>query len=464
MMLNDPRGSPPKCDPPPFMEATKDSAGGEETSVKFDSNSRESSPTKSQQPKKKKEQLTRIYVVVDLIPSSDTNDSFNELPNLPDLTHEENNNHEEAGMEQEEGVEIQPIRNEPSQTAGQGTTTPTKREDGGGATTNNQQTKQQKIQPPRSPTKEEKEHRLHTSHASSIATAEQLARAVASSRFLRTRIDGISVGITSDARAAPGLEACMDAVERGAKERRVAGRDRGVRNLRREQQKKKRKQQQEQQQEQQQQKELQQKQVTGDDNDDFFSSSSTQEDENMQQFQRKTKSLERLRDNSPERSPIAIVAMQPDDLEMVDGHHDHSHHHHHAHESEEEINSKILQCRVSTEWNGKGEYKTFSDRAMKHWREAWYGGSGFATGGSSSSSSGGIGTESGVTNNERSSRKPKVPRISKRGNRDDYDEEETYDYADEPISTAMVIVFLAVMAAYVWNSYGDFIRELLNAI
>ena len=58
-------------------------------------------------------------------------------------------------------------------------------------------------------------------HNKEIKTAESLARAVSSSRLLRQRIDGLSIGVTSDSRAAPGLEACMDAASRSSQERRI---------------------------------------------------------------------------------------------------------------------------------------------------------------------------------------------------------------------------------------------------
>jgi hypothetical protein len=61
---------------------------------------------------------------------------------------------------------------------------------------------------------------LHHRYNCEVTLAKQLARAASTSSYLRERIDGITIGIASDNRATPGLEACMDAVERGAKERR----------------------------------------------------------------------------------------------------------------------------------------------------------------------------------------------------------------------------------------------------
>ena len=115
------------------------------------------------------------------------------------------------------------------------------------------------------------------------------------------------------------------------------------------------------------------------------------------------------------------------------------------------MNPKILQCRVSTEWNGKGEYKSFSGRAMIDWRQAWYGSSG--------GGSGDIRNDDNieVRHNSGSNSRPKVPRITR--GREELEEEE-YN-VEEPISTVMVVVFLAVMAAYVWNSYGDIILSFM---
>jgi len=327
--------------------------------------------SQTQQQKNQKEQITKIYVVVDRISPSDMDESLNgfgELPSFPDIVSSSTSN--------ESNKQVQPIR-KPSQST----------------STAQQQLNQQNNE---------------------IRTAEKLARAVASSSFLRSRIDGISIGITSDARAAPGLEACMDTVERGAKERRVAARSSVVKSVMRK---------------------MKKVGIVHDVNDDFCSG-----DESMRHFRRAQQILERVREQSPERSPIAIVAMQPDDLDSGD-YHDHSHHHDHTEHVE-----KVLQCRVSTEWNGKGEHKTFSDRAMTDWRQAWCGGGSGEN--SNNESDGASNTNDGIRF------RPKVPRISRRG-REEVEEESDID---EPISTAMVIVFLAVMAAYTWSSYGDFLR------
>ena len=159
--------------------------------------------------------------------------------------------------------------------------------------------------------------------------------------------------------------------------------------------------------------------------------------------------MQHLRDKSPERSPVAIVAIQPDDLECTDNdHHHHSHHHH----SEEEVSPNILQCRVSTEWNGLGECNTFTDRAMQDWRKAWN-----VSYVSSDVQNGINGSSSG--NNTGRAVRPKVPRINRRKELDnDYDDENKY--ADEPISTVMITVLLVGIVAYVWKLYGDIIMKI----
>ena len=261
---------------------------------------------------------------------------------------------------------------------------------------------------PSNPSQQQQQTSNETSqHNTEIKMAEKLAKSVSSNKFLRSTIDGISIGITSDARAAPGLEACMDAVCRGSKERRKAVRDYRLK-----------------------------KKSSG------ISSSSSSSS-------REEQALQHLRDKSPERSPVAIVAIQPDDLECTDNdHHSHSHHHHHSEEEGvTEISHNILQCRVSTEWNGLGECNTFTDRAMKDWRKAWN---------VSDVSSDEIVNGSSGNNTGRAVR-PKVPRINRRKEIDnDYDEK----YADEPISTVMITVLLVGIAAYIWNLYGDIIMKV----
>ena len=220
------------------------------------------------------------------------------------------------------------------------------------------------------------EQTLSNHHNHEIKAAEALARAVASSRFLRNRIDGISIGITSDSRAAPGLEACMDAVARSCPERRGVANRISKQNL--------------------------------------LATMSVEDP------------LRGLRSRLPYRSPISIVVCKPEDLDG--GGEAHSHHHHHH----EHIPHLLLQCRVTAEWNGNGDYSTFSDRAMQEWRRVW-----------SESSEGG---RYGLL-------KRRVPRLSQ--NADDPEE-----VLDEPLSTLMVIVFIIGIVWYVWKSYSEHLYSL----
>ena len=231
------------------------------------------------------------------------------------------------------------------------------------------------------PSKEEKQQRLLLRHDGEVKMAEQLARTVASSQFLRSRIDGLSVGVTSNDRAAPGLEACMDAVTRGAKERRKAT------------------------------KILPQ--------GDFGT-----EVEDALTTRKRRRALGRLREKSPERSPIAFVALHLEDLhhEVI---HDHVHRHCHDKDNEDDLDTPILQCRVSTEWSGNGEHNAFADRAMEDWRRAWR-----ITGEGSAAGTG----ENGA------GQWPRVRRIASRRKRSAPEE--------LSLSPAMVVAFLAVVVAY----------------
>jgi hypothetical protein len=130
------------------------------------------------------------------------------------------------------------------------------------------------------------------------------------------------------------------------------------------------------------------------------------------------RSLSRLRNRSPERSPISIVLCKPDDM---DDYNNNGHTHHHT------SCQKLLQSRVTVEWNGKGDYNTFSDRAMQDWRRAW------------------------STTLQTNGGEPKR-RVSRLSNQNEYEDDGTLD---EPVSTIMVIVFVFGVAWYLWNCYSD---------
>lgn len=283
----------------------------------------------------KNEQSIRIYVVVDKVaPPKSGEADLGDLPNFPDLS---------APSYEDSVSQCQSKQTQANDGSFQ-------------STTDEHQVKLQQ-------------------HNKEIKTAESLARAVSSSRLLRQRIDGLSIGITSDSRAAPGLEACMDAASRSSQERRITSNTK-------------------------------QTPLSIDD----------------------SRSLRSLRNRSPERSPISLVVCKPDDLDDPTSH---THHHHHHHQS-----NHLLQSRVTVEWNGKGDYNTFSDRAMIQWRKVW----------NESCDQRG---KSDVL------KKKKVPRLSRRDN----GEEEPA--LDEPVSTIMVIVFVIFAAWYVYNSYGEYLYSTM---
>lgn len=113
--------------------------------------------------------------------------------------------------------------------------------------------------------------------------AESLARYVATNSRLRSFFQGITVGVADHERAAPGLDACLDAINCGAKDRRTVGRDC--------------------------------------------------------------------------KSHVGIIALSSDDLLGLDE------------EQETDAAQGILQTRISTEWNGKGNLKSFALRAHSMWRK-----------------------------------------------------------------------------------------------
>ncbi|KAL7471582.1 hypothetical protein ACHAXS_011878 [Conticribra weissflogii] len=409
-----------------------------------------SSPTP---PTKKKysdrEQLTKIYVIVDRLSNYESKEPFpglGELPNLPDLncsSQDEGRSYNvdcvDSHLSGQSNKDVFMIR--------------TRNEDG--IQSQQQQREKKESLEVENQTNKQKEQKLLNQHNQDNQTAESLARAVASSRFLRNRIDGITVGITSDARAAPGLEACLNAVERGAKERRQVAK--GVTwSLKSSYGRKKKKQLKH---DERMMMDLQNGPVLVtssswdeglNENDGKICTNLAIGDDKMQEFLRKRNFLQSIRDRSPKCSPVAIITCQPDDLEGMN----HGHHHNHSHHNpltHAGPSQKILQSRICAEWNGKGDFKTFSDRAMKDWRTVWCPGvmDDYSTNASSNVNSG----RSGWTNNI-GRKKPRVPRIS--GNGADY---ECFDECDldEPLSTVMVTAFLVCVVAYVWNHYGDHI-------
>jgi hypothetical protein len=305
---------------------------------------------------------------------------------------------------------------------------------------------------------------LHHRYNCEVALAKQLACAASTSTYLRERIDGITIGIASDDRSTPGLEACMDAIGRGAKERRkCSGRRR---------------------------RQVGQQHRGRRSDCDFgggggistwwttptpssvpktakptesYNDSDKQvdDDDDVRYNQRRRNCmLDHIRSKSPDRSPVAIVAIYPEDLERTN--HDHHDHHHHT-QLQQQLNAtaiNILQCRVSTEWNGNGECNSFTDRAMGDWREVWldhhacYGEAGI------------VNRDCGIRAGRTFNCRPKVPRIWRGGGSaaEDHRMGNDEEYCNEPISTVMVIIFLVAVIAHVWITYRDIIQEFISRL
>lgn len=112
--------------------------------------------------------------------------------------------------------------------------------------------------------------------------------------------------------------------------------------------------------------------------------------------------------------------------------------------------TRTLKCRISTEWNGRGDYNSFADRAMGDWRRAWRDGGG--VGGEGAGAVGGAprgAAIDGCGNVSGNNGRPKVPR------REAADDDVMEYDVREPISSVMVVIFLVVVVAHVWSTCGD---------
>mmetsp|Transcript_8413 Transcript_8413/g.12973 ORF Transcript_8413/g.12973 Transcript_8413/m.12973 type:complete len:270 (+) Transcript_8413:130-939(+) len=66
----------------------------------------------------------------------------------------------------------------------------------------------------------EKQNEKENLYNYQVGVAEELARCITQNKALRDDLQGLSVGISDHVRAAPGLEACMDAINFGIRQRR----------------------------------------------------------------------------------------------------------------------------------------------------------------------------------------------------------------------------------------------------
>ncbi|CAB9518903.1 expressed unknown protein [Seminavis robusta] len=133
-----------------------------------------------------------------------------------------------------------------------------------------------------SPIEMQQKHEKQQQHfESETALAENLARHMASHSRLRSVFHGITIGVANHKRAAPGLDACLNAINFGARDRRKISRD--------------------------------------------------------------------------AKCHIGLICLTPNDLLGLDK------------DGETDAAQNVLQTRISTEWNGKGNLKTFAYRAHAMW-------------------------------------------------------------------------------------------------
>jgi len=192
-------------------------------------------------------------------------------------------------------------------------------------------------------------------HAVEIKTVECLARSLAMSKTLRSVLDGITIGVTPEVRAAPALESVLKAIMFGGKERR---------------------------------------RLVLQNRTKFMKGG---------YFQSKSGDLDNLI-----RSPIHVIAPSSDEMIGLDF------------TGETDAVQGIVQSVTFAEWNGNGDFKSFSRRSQDAWK-----------------------IKCGL---------------------DAFDEKDNIlnDTYMEDTSSAMVIAFLLCLFAVLWLRCGDFINEYVN--
>lgn len=147
------------------------------------------------------------------------------------------------------------------------------------------------------------------SRESEIALSEQLIRTIATDMDLNLRsvIQGVTVGLSDDFRAAPGLETCMDSILVGDAERRHY-----------------------------------------------------RQDHTSSKKSHKLTIVRNQRELDPSRSCIGIVTEYPDDLIGIG-----------PLDETDAVQNLTLHARSTGNWSGKGSYLNFAARAQQHWRELW---------------------------------------------------------------------------------------------
>eukprot|EP00557_Chaetoceros_sp_GSL56_P014177 CAMPEP_0176483722 /NCGR_PEP_ID=MMETSP0200_2-20121128/4070_1 /TAXON_ID=947934 /ORGANISM="Chaetoceros sp., Strain GSL56" /LENGTH=469 /DNA_ID=CAMNT_0017880143 /DNA_START=218 /DNA_END=1624 /DNA_ORIENTATION=- len=152
-------------------------------------------------------------------------------------------------------------------------------------------------------------HDIASCRESEIAISEQLIRTIAtdSDINLRSIIQGVTVGLSDDFRAAPGLETCMDSILVGDAERRHYGLD----------------------------------------------SLSKKKSHDLTIVRNR-------RELDPSRSCIGIVTEYPDDLLGIG-----------PLDETDAAQNLSLHARSTGNWSGKGSHLNFAARAQQHWRKLW---------------------------------------------------------------------------------------------
>lgn len=154
---------------------------------------------------------------------------------------------------------------------------------------------------------------MHHHHAEQEDLAERLARSVASNPLLRLYSQGITVGVSNHVRAAPALEACVQAIAVGATDRRRHGQQTTKTNL-------------------------------------------LSEYSSPMQLQQKQEPPGRDASSPVSSSLLGIVGLTPADLLGLQD------------VTVTDAAQGVLQSKVTAEWNGLGNLQSFAARGHNQWR------------------------------------------------------------------------------------------------
>eukprot|EP00978_Attheya_sp_CCMP212_P023014 scaffold69635_cov58-Attheya_sp.AAC.5 len=240
--------------------------------------------------------------------------------------------------------------------------------------------------------------------------SRNLARYVAQTKPYRHLVDGICVGTANDVHAAPGLEACHEAVRYASAERRQ-----------------------------------------------FLRSQTYAAGWWWQWFwqQRSSSSEETHRRGvvDPIKSVVGFVCPHPDDLMGMDDA-----------AAETDAVQGILQSRTVAEWKGKGDILSFALRAQRDWRQ---------THGMYSdddeNQEGPISTRRSRRRDKRSWFWKCLPWNSRSSSSHkvmNQKERQRLEHLERAEETAMIMIvaFVLVIASYLWKTHGNIVAELLSKL